>query len=76
MGNSISSKPSLNPDPASLGDLCQAMFLEGARVLGFSGETPMPREVQRQLLLAAGLIADGLGILLEQDDDAERELTG
>jgi hypothetical protein len=36
----------------------------------------MPKEVQEQVFLAATLIADGLGLLLQADDDAEQELTG
>ena len=76
MGNRISPKPQLANDPVSLGDLCQAMFIAGARVLGYTGEAPMPTEVQEQVFLAATLIADGLGLLLQTDDDPEPELTG
>jgi hypothetical protein len=74
--NRISSKPHLPTTPVSLGELCQAMFIEGARVLGFAGEAPMPREVQEQVFLAATLVADGLGLLLQDEDDDERELAG
>ena len=52
------------------------MFIEGARVLGFAGEAPMPREVQEQVFLAATLVADGLGLLLQGADDDEQELAG
>ena len=52
------------------------MFIEGARVLGFAGETPMPREVQERVFLAATLVADGLGLLLQNEDDDEQELAG
>jgi hypothetical protein len=55
------------------------MFLEGARVLGFTGEAAMPREVQKQVFLAATLVADGLGLLLEaenDEDDDEQDLAG
>ena len=77
MENRISSKPPLPSDPVSLGDLCQAMFIEGARVLGFAGEAPMPREVQEQVFLAVTLMADGLGQLLEaENEDDEQELAG
>jgi hypothetical protein len=77
VGNRSSAKPQVPGDPISLGDLCQAMFIEGARVLGFAGEATMPREVQEQVFLAATLMADGLGLLLQtQDDDGEQELTG
>jgi hypothetical protein len=36
----------------------------------------MPTEVPEQVFLAATLIADGLGLLLQTDDDPEQELTG
>jgi hypothetical protein len=75
--NRTSSKPPLPTDPLSLGELCQAMFIEGARVLGFAGEAPMPREVQERVFLAATLVADGLGLLLQnEDDDDDQELAG
>ena len=74
--NRISSKPPLPTDPVSLGELCQAMFIEGARVLGFAGEAPMPREVQERVFLAATLVADGLGMLLQDGDDEDQELAG
>jgi hypothetical protein len=74
--NRISTKLQVPSDPVSLGDLCQAMFIEGARVLGYTGEASMPREVQEQVFLAATLVADGLGLLLQDEDDDERELAG
>jgi hypothetical protein len=75
--NHSSSKPPLPTDPVSLGELCQAMFIEGARLLGFAGEAPMPREVQEQVFLAATLMADGLGLLLEaENDEDEQDLAG
>jgi hypothetical protein len=52
------------------------MFIEGARVLGFSGEAPMPREVQERVFLAATLVADGLGLLLQAENDDDQELAG
>jgi hypothetical protein len=52
------------------------MFIEGARVLGYTGEASMPREVQEQVFLAATLVADGLGLLLQDENDDERELAG
>lgn len=52
----------------SAGDLCKAMFIEGARVLGFSLDAPIPREAQERILLAAGLIANGLAALLDGPD--------
>ena len=74
--NRISTKPQDPSDPVSLGDLCQAMFIEGARVLGFSGEALMPREVQERVFLAATLVADGLGLLLQDENDDDQELAG
>ena len=74
--NHSSSKPHLPTDPGSLGDLCQAMFIEGARVLCYTGEAPMPKEVQEQVFLAASLVADGLGLLLQDEDDDEQDLAG
>jgi hypothetical protein len=74
--NRISLKSQVPSDPVSLGDLCQAIFIEGARVLGYTGEAPMPREVQEQVFLAATLVADGLGLLLQTEDDDEQELAG
>ena len=52
------------------------MFIEGARLLGFAGEAPMPREVQEQVFLAATLVADGLWLLLRGEDHDEQELAG
>ena len=52
------------------------MFIEGARVLGFAAEAPMPREVQERVFLAATLVADGLGLLLQDGDDEDQELAG
>ena len=74
--NRISTKPQVPSDPVSLGDLCQAMFIEGARVLGYTGEAPMPKEVQEQVFLAVSLMADGLGLLLQAENDDEQELAG
>ena len=36
----------------------------------------MPKEVQEQVFLASTLIADGLGRLLQTEDNAEHELPG
>jgi hypothetical protein len=73
----ISINPQVPSDPVSLGDICQAMFIEGARVLGYTGEAPMPKEVQEQVFLAVTLMADGLGVLLEaENDEDEQDLAG
>jgi hypothetical protein len=76
VGNHISPKAHAFSDPVRLGRLCQAMVIEGARVLGYTGEALMPKEIQEQVFLAATLIADGLGQLLQNQDDAEQEVTG
>jgi len=55
------------------GDLCKAMFIEGARVLGFSLEAPIPRDAQEKILLAAGLIANGLAALLDAAGNSDPE---
>ena len=54
-----------SPGDLSVGDLCQAMFIEGARLLGYAGDALMPTEVQEQIFLAAVQIAEGLGLLLQ-----------
>ena len=74
--NRINTKPPLPTDPVNLGKLCQAMFIEGAGVLGFAGEAAVPREVLEQVFLAATLVADALGLLLQGEDDDEQELGG
>jgi len=45
-------------------------------VLGFAGEAAVPREVLEQVFLAATLVADALGLLLQGEDDDEQELAG
>jgi hypothetical protein len=75
VGNHIDSKPHAFSNPVSLGRLCQAMFIEGARVLGYTREALMPKEIQEQIFLAATLIVDGLGQLLQNQDEAEQEVT-
>jgi hypothetical protein len=65
MHSRISPKPLVVSDPVRLGDLCQAMFVEGARALGYTGEALMPFEVVEQVFLASVMIADGLKLLLQ-----------
>jgi hypothetical protein len=55
------------------GDLCKAMFIEGARVLGFTLEAPIPREAQERILQAADLLANGLTVLLGGNAGADPE---
>jgi hypothetical protein len=67
MNRSISPKPHGISDPARLGELCQAMFIEGARALGYTGEALVPSEVVEQVFLASVMIADGLQLLLQSE---------
>ncbi|GEM_PF-5322862 len=46
-------------------DLCRAMFVEGARVLGFSLEARISLKAQEQILEAAQILADELATLLQ-----------
>ncbi len=72
MGSRISPQPYAHRDPASLGDLCEAMFIEGARVLGYAGEALMPTGALEQVFLASVMIADRLGQLLQSGYGADR----
>jgi hypothetical protein len=46
-------------------DLCVAMFLEGARMLGVSSNAPMSLEAQARILEAAASLGEKLAILLQ-----------
>ncbi len=54
-------------------DLCQAMFIEGARVLGFAFDAPLSLEAQEKILQAANFLGERLGILLEMYNEIEHE---
>jgi hypothetical protein len=56
-------------------DLCVAMFLEGARVLGIKSDAPMSLDAQARILEAAASLGERLAMLLEMQggDEAERE---
>jgi len=58
-------------DPVSLGDLCQAMFIEGTRVLGIPGRRSCPPESWSKSFLATVMIADGLGLLLQSQYESD-----
>lgn len=61
-----------------LGKVCQAMFIEGARQLGYDLYSPMPRAAQEQVRTAACLLAERLQALFDlqdDDDDPESEST-
>jgi hypothetical protein len=59
---SVSCAEGHSPD---LEDLCEAMFLEGARVLGFAFNQRIPIEAQEKIQQAASSLAEKLSILLE-----------
>jgi hypothetical protein len=46
-------------------DLCEAMFIEGARVLGFTFDAPISLEAQEKIRQAAHSLGEKLAILLE-----------
>ena len=54
-------------------DLCHAMFIEGARLLGFARTNQIPIEAQEKILIAAGHIVEGLTNLLGVQSNAECE---
>jgi hypothetical protein len=55
-------------------DLCQAMFIEGARVLGFNFDEPISQEAQEKILHAANFLGERLAILLEISGEITHEL--
>jgi hypothetical protein len=59
---SASGADSYSPD---LEDLCVAMFLEGARILGISLDAPISLDAQAKILQAANSLGEKLAILLE-----------
>jgi hypothetical protein len=56
-------------------DLCEAMFIEGARILGYAFDAPIPIEAQELIQQAAASLAEKLAILvaikgaIEQDSN-------
>ena len=71
MNSRISPNLYAHSDPVSLGELCEAMFIEGARVLGYAGEALMPTGALEQVFLATVMIADGLGLLLQSQYESD-----
>jgi hypothetical protein len=59
-----------------LEDVCEAMFIEGARVLGYSYDAPIPSEAQEMILQAASMLAEKLTVLvaLKGEIDSETEV--
>jgi hypothetical protein len=56
-----SNKEGRSPD---LGDLCEAMFIEGSRTLGFDFTDEIPPVVQEQIMKTAAQLAERLGNLI------------
>ena len=54
-------------------DLCEAMFIEGARVLGFTLDAPISSDAQQKIQRAANSLGEKLGILLAILAEAEPE---
>ena len=52
-------------DRLSVEDLSKAMFIEGARVLGFQAAATIPLEAQEKILQAAASIVERLPLLLQ-----------
>jgi len=54
-------------------DLVEAMFIEGARMLGFDFDAPISVDAQEKIVQAANSLGEKLAILLELTSDIERE---
>ncbi|MGO9603976.1 MAG: hypothetical protein ACLQAT_11345 [Candidatus Binataceae bacterium] len=57
----------------NLEDLCEAMFIEGARALGFAFDAQISVEAQEKILQAANSLAEKLSILVEIRGEIERK---
>ena len=53
----------------SIEDLCIAMFIEGARVLGITFDAPVSLDAQKKILQAASSLSEKLAFLLEFHSD-------
>ena len=56
-----SNKEGRSPD---LGDLCEAMFIEGSRTLGFDFTDEIPLAAQGQIMKAAAQLAERVGNMI------------
>jgi hypothetical protein len=54
-------------------DLCEAMFIEGARILGVAFGAPLSLEAQEKILRAAYSLSERLAILMEIGSAVECE---
>jgi hypothetical protein len=70
--NRVPVSPDEDPSP-DIADLCEAMFIEGARVLGFTLEAPISSDAQQKILRAANFLGEKLAILLAILAEAEPE---
>jgi hypothetical protein len=59
-------------DSPDVEDLCEAMFIEGARVLGIAFDAPLSLEAQKKILQAACSLGERLAVLLEVGGEIER----
>lgn len=64
---------SAEADSTNVDDLCVAMFLEGARVLGAKLNAPISFDDQAKILQAANALGEKLAFLLEFQCAAEPE---
>jgi hypothetical protein len=61
-------------DAPGVEDLCDAMFLEGARFLGFAfAEQPMPLEAQEKIQQAANALSEKLMLLTKMQKAVQCE---
>ncbi|HUA34846.1 MAG TPA: hypothetical protein VMA09_14655 [Candidatus Binataceae bacterium] len=67
---SVSCAEGRSPD---LEDLCEAMFIEGARVLGYAYDAPIPLESQDKILQAASMLAEKLAVLVAIKGEIDNE---
>ncbi len=57
--------------PPEVHEVCRAMFIEGARVMGFPLNAPLPLNAQQTILEAAQILAQKLALMME----IQRDLT-
>gem|GEM_PF-6960568 len=70
MGQKRPDPPGVNGHSLGFEALCRAMFIEGARVLGFALEARIPIDAQEKILQAADLLAQKLAVLIDIQRDA------
>jgi len=59
---------------ANIEDVCEAMFIEAARMLGIAFDEPISLEAQQKIMQAASSLSEKLAVLLEITGEAECEL--